>query len=327
MAEPQKIEKKLSRVFRMPEIGTRDAVLTAAEIDFFRLNGFLVKKGLIDRSLCSKALDRVWRYVLDYVVDSNRHTLDPHGPTTWINPVWQPQQKADTEGFYEGRPPIVASGSTLKLHDVGRADFLVDLLPRNKNVRNVAQLLLSKNLRASTCTRGVYALFPRSDTIDVNEAELSTKQLGPHSDRVCQQLNVCTYLEDVEPRSGAFTVYPGSHRIMYRAHRYDANWSPTESFRNLMAQVVNTIEPCELVAQRGDVIFWHGRTVHTGGIHVTNRIRWAVFGDLCIDRPTQSDDEHRQVGQYEWFKDTKLFKEDDPIFEDMWHNWQMGGGA
>ena len=300
MAKAREIEKKLSHVFVMPELGNGNAVFTVEEIEFFTQNGFLIKKELIAPVHCENALESVWDYLLAHVVDTSQFGLNRDDPSTWTKPAWVPQQKADTEGFYEGRPRIVAGGSTEKFHDLGSADFLVDLLPRNPDVNNVAKPLLSHNLQPSTRTRGVYALFPQlSFDGDSGVKGISAKQLGPHSDRVCPQLNVCTYLEDVGPRSGGFTIYPGSHRIMYRAHTYGANWSPTESFRNRLAKVANTIEPFEPTGRAGDVIFWHGRTFHSAGIHVTDRIRWAVFGDCCCDRETQTDDEHREVGQYE----------------------------
>ena len=62
------------------------------------------------------------------------------------------------------------------------------------------------------------------------------------------------------------------------------------------------------------MIFWHGRTVHSAGVHVTDRIHRAVFGDYSCDREVMTDDEHRALGQYAWFKDTKLFKQDDLNF-------------
>ena len=56
--------------------------------------------------------------------------------------------------------------------------------------------------------------------------------------------------------------------VMFRAHRYEANWSPLPNFRDAVRQVVAEIEPVELVGGKGDVIFWHGRTVHSSGVHL-----------------------------------------------------------
>jgi ectoine hydroxylase-related dioxygenase (phytanoyl-CoA dioxygenase family) len=140
---------------------------------------------------------------------------------------------------------------------------------------------------------------------------------------VCQQLNACAYLDDVAPRSGGFTVYPGSHKLMFQAHRYESNWSPKPSYQDVMTKVVEEIEPYEIVAEKGAVIFWHGRTVHSSGIHIGSTIRWALFADFTRDRAVMNDEEHKQLGQFEWFKDTKLFREDSPVSTDMWRNWKV----
>ena len=113
--------------------------------------------------------------------------------------------------------------------------------------------------------RGVYSIFPSSDP---------PKPLGPHTDRIAQQLNCATYLMDVPPGGAPFTVWPGvittalvltmllslgcvftrvplclqSHLVISRGgHRGQANWYPTEQFRPLLEEVRRTIEPVELV--------------------------------------------------------------------------------
>jgi ectoine hydroxylase-related dioxygenase (phytanoyl-CoA dioxygenase family) len=149
--------------------------------------------------------------------------------------------------------------------------------------------------------------------------------LGPHTDQVCQQLNACGYLEDVNPRNGGFTVYPGSHKRMFREHRYEANWSPLSSFRDTLKEIAETIVPYEIVAEKGSVVFWHGRTIHSAGIHLGGDIRWALFADFTRNQPVLTDEEHKDANQYEWFKDAKLFRTDKLVGDDMWRSWRLGG--
>ena len=324
----QQPRKKPSAVFEMPDLTTAGQTLSAAERDFFVANGFVVKRGLIGQDALTDAMDRVWAHLLDRVPIDQRSpwALVRHNPETWLNPRWAPMPPVPRAGSYEGRQRIVHAGATVKLHDLGGASFLLDLLPNNPSVRHVAIALLG-DLRPSRRTRGVYALFPTSTPASASGDEEAriVRALGPHTDQVCQQLNACAYLEDVPARSGGFTVYPGSHRIMFRAHRYAANWSPLPTFRAAMRQVVAEIEPLELVGNAGDVIFWHGRTVHSAGAHLGSGIRWALFADFTHNRETLTDDEHRQAGLYEWFKDTKLFRSDSEAGQDMWQGWQLGG--
>ncbi len=211
----------------------------------------------------------------------------------------------------------------VKLHDLGNENYILDLLPNDPGVREVAETILSRDLRAVTRVRGVYLVFP-SEPLSEGKLEDQGRFLGPHTDQVCQQLNACGYLEDVNPRNGGFTVYPGSHKRMFREHRYEANWSPLDSFRDTLKEVAETIEPYEIVAEKGSVVFWHGRTVHSVGIHLGADIRWALFADFTQDQPVLTDDEHKDVNQYEWFKDAKLFRSDELAGDDMWRGWRLG---
>ena len=100
-------------------------------------------------------------------------------PSTWRDPAWGPLEKPDEAGPYQGRQRVYHGGATVKLHDFGSADCLVDLLPNNPHVRAVATALLG-DLRPSERTRGVYALFPT--TIPDDERGLARRNataLGP----------------------------------------------------------------------------------------------------------------------------------------------------
>ena len=300
--------------------------LSEEDIEFFKDYGYLVKPNLIDnRQQIEDALDFAWDYLLENLpVDpSSNWTLSKHNPETWHDPKWAKMPPPAASGFYEGRQRINYAATTIKLHDVGSKDVFVNLLPNHENVRKIATQLLGPELRPSTRTRGVYAVLPRKLNEAERQSRINAKSLGPHCDRVCQQLNVCTYLENVPPRGGGFTIYPGSHKIMFQAHETESNWSPRPDFRDYLREAVSTITPVELVANAGDVIFWHGRMVHTAGIHVGSNIRWALFGDFMRDEKVLSDDEHRVLGQYEWFKDTKLLDKEPRVTSDMWRNWRL----
>lgn len=291
-------------------------VLSKAEIGFFADNGFLVKRSLLATDGLAAALARIWRHLLDRVpVDCRADwTLRQDDETTWVNPRWARMPPTPKAGPHQGRPRIEHRGATVKLHDLGATDYLLKLLPNNPDVRSVAVALLGDNLKRSERTRGVYALFPTRGA--------TAEALLPHTDQVCQQLNACAYLDEVAPRSGGFTVYPGSHKTLFHAHQYEANWSPRANFRDAMAQVVAEIAPLELVGGKGDVIFWHGRLVHSASVNRGERIRWAVFADFTHDHETLTAEEHKRLGQFEWFKDAKLFRNDREVGADMWRGWR-----
>ena len=328
MPAKQKPRGKPSVVFAAPPhlgLGASDQPLSEDEAAFFVANGFLFKKGLLDPAAVDAAMARIWWHVDDRLPVRGDAPCRPvrDDPATWRNPRWARMPPVAKAGPHIGRQRVVHAGATVKLHYLGAADFLLDLVPNNPRVRRVAGALLG-DLRASERTRGVYALFPTTPRHDGPAS--AAHGLGPHTDQVCQQLNACAYLADVPPRNGGFTVYPTSHKRMFRAHRYAANWSPLPTYRDILGRVVDEIQPLELAGEQGDVIFWHGRTVHSAGVHVGNRIRWAVFADFTHAGETLTAEEHLAVGQFEWYKDGKLFRHDrEAQAGDMWRGWRLGG--
>lgn len=323
---PDRLISRLSTVFEPPALAEEGSIVSRAEIEFFKQQGFLFKRGLIERDAAADALDRAWQSLLDTVPpeEGSRWELKREDPDTWRAPKWSNLPPADTSGPFEGRQRTAIHGRTVKMHEIGNQPFLLDLVPNNPRIREIARMLLADKLKTSERTRGIYALFP-SERLANGETEvrLSGSILGPHTDRVCQQLNVCAYLDDVPPRSGGFTVYPGSHHIIFKVHQFEANWSPTDSFNDAMREVITTITPVEFVGHQGDVVFWHGRTVHSAGVHVGDTIRWAVFADFTEDRDILDADAHRKLGLYEWFKDAKMFTNDAKVSDDMWQNWRL----
>ena len=318
--------RRVSEVFEAPDLSRPGLALSTDERAFFMEHGFLVKQRLVSEDLLIPAMDRIWSHLLQAVPvrSESNWRLAREDRSTWLNPQWAKMPPHPDSGPYQGRQPIEYNGRIVKLHDIGAEEFLLDLLPRNEHVVAVAAALLSTSLRAVTYMRGVYPVFPTRDAADPTGAQrISGRSLGPHTDQVCQQLNVCLYLEDVRARNGGFTVYPGSHRALFGAHSQESNYSPLPCYDEKVIEVLENTTPWELVAPRGSVIFWHGRLLHSAGIHVGDDIRWAAFADYTQDRPVLDDDAHRRLGQYEWFKDAKLFRDDAPPTADMWRQWRL----
>lgn len=328
-SQPAGAAKRLPSVaYQAPRLEAAGVPLCRAEAAFFVAHGFLVKRGLIEEAAIDKALERIWAHLLDRVPQAGGRRLLPDEPDTWLDPQWAPTPPTPKAGPHAGRLRTEHRGANVKLHDLGGADFLVRLVPNNPPLRAVAAALLG-DLRPSRRVRGVYAVFPTTAPPSGDPAA----GLAPHTDQVCQQLNLCVYLDDVPPRSGGFTIYPGSHRAMFPAHRWHANWSPLAGYKEAVEQVAAKTQPLELVGAKGDAVFWHGRTVHSAGIHAGRNVRWAVFANFTHDRRVLGDDEHRAAGQYEWFKDAKLFRDDARVAASgeaagaagMWRGWRLGG--
>ena len=240
MSEPV-AEHRLSRVFSAPDLAAPGVVLSAAEIRFFKEHGFLIKHALLDQDAMARAVERAWEHLLE-VVPPDPHSdwrLDRNDPSTWVNPRWAPMPPHPQSGPYQGRAPVEYYGGIVKLHTLARADFLLRDFANHPRVLDVVRALLGSPLRATRSVRGVYAIFPTRDGTST-QAELERRRPTPHTDQVCQQVNVCVYLGDVGPRSGGFTVYPGSHSRLFREHRYEANWSPLPSYPGALQEVART---------------------------------------------------------------------------------------
>ena len=322
----QRRKQKLSAVFEMPDLSEPGEVLSIKEIEFFKENGFLIKKNLLDQDKLNRALEQVWIHLLDKVpiLEESGWHLSRENRDSWMNPQWAEMKPHPSSGPYQGRQPLEHYGRIVKMHDIFDIDYLADLLPREPDVQLIVRNFLGENLRSNVSTRGAYAIFPtRNEKDPTGKKRLTGASLGPHTDQVCQQLNVCAYLNDVKPRNGGFTLYPGSHKIMFRRHEFEANWSPLESYNTGIQAVIEDIEPLELIAGKGSCIFWHGRMVHSAGIHIGDDIRWAVFADFTQEREILSEEEHRKLGQYEWFKNAKLFRHDRRVSGDMWRSWKI----
>lgn len=105
----------------------------------------------------------------------------------------------------------------------------------------------------------------------------------------------------------------------------------TERWKELHGKAIREIEPIECCGEAGDVIWWHGRTLHSAGIHHGSTVRLAVPADfqqagrstIPSTRPTWPADDSSKVNGLEWFKDTLPFAKDAAPQEDMWASWQI----
>ena len=90
-----------------------------------------------------------------------------------------------------------------------------------------------------------------------------------------QWLSAAHQANDVPPRCGGFTIWPGSHRKLYRCwsrnqnpHHPHSNGGRDELlYESLLAGVLRDTAPVEIVGTAGTVCFWHNRLVHDSGLN------------------------------------------------------------
>ena len=116
-------------------------------------------------------------------------------------------------------------------------------------------------------------------------------------------LGLATYIYDVEPRGGGTVFWPRSHIKSWEFLRKHPD-RLSHSFKDHpeYLDMVKDIQPVELHAKAGDVIFWHCNILHETSQNTSNNIRYGLFARLP-------------------HKDQKTFRDEIP--DDLWKRWRI----
>lgn len=219
--------------------------LSSDEIAFFKQEGYVVKRGVLDPALMACAQDQLWA--------GAPPRLNRHQPETWVG------------AFAEDR-------FTWKYREPGHEPWMIELLATNPSIQAMAeQLLGSGTLQTPERVRGIYCIFPAGDA--------PAPPVRLHVDQHPFHLGVVGYIDDVAPGGGGFTVWPGSHRKFYYDFTTRYTFNATANYAT-DRDYYNSQPPTECPGQAGGIIFWHHRIGHSAGYNRTNRIRQAVLYDF-----------------------------------------------
>lgn len=263
-----------------PESPTSGAgqALTPHDIAFFKQHGYVVKPRFLDPDLMRLAVDRAWRELPDF--------FDRDDPSTW---------RGDVTDCCETRSIADRRGRVKFRQCLRTEELLMQLLPRNPFIRAAMEQMLGPGMvRSDNRIRGVYPTFPCPDY---------RHNVAPHRDRHPFHVSIVGYLEHVAPGGGGFTVWPGSHELMYHAFTTRSmDDEQSDRIPSLLQRMAHR-HRIELYGEAGDVIFWHQRLLHTAGTNRTSRIRYAALCDFsrCDIEQTQSL----------------------PPADDMWEGWNI----
>lgn len=274
--------------------------LSPSEIDQFRRDGYVIKRGLIPKTDLEPFVDLWWKQppitAAGVVKESTESWIAPgrHWPEdnrwglarNWMggNP-WPGsgdlREGADV-GERVGRLPHKLtqdlSNDVWRWHGIGHDPAFVNATSAHPKVLYMAEALMGGPIKRPRRNRGVYAIFPR----DPNGPE---SKLGPHMDQNMTEMQVVTLLNDVEPGGGGFTFFPGSPQLLYPTSEQAFNWVATEASYAAMDDIKERVTPLEFTGKAGDVVFCHGWIVHSAGVHEGDRIRMAVIQDFNRARP------------------------------------------
>ena len=296
------------------------AVLADDEIAHFKERGFLVKRGLIeDAEAFAQAADHMWAHV-------PYNTFRRDDAETWLRPAhekWRDEDVPRIGRLAHGNWKMRSRGAD----GIGTEPFLVRRIANHPNIRAVAARLLGGEIKPARRVRGIYAIFPKSPS--------ASGKLGPHADYMAAQLSAMVLANNIEPRSGGFTLWPGSHLRLHphwdTVHGSVMSAARGDGFREARDAVLRDITPVEFSGSAGDVVFWHPRMLHSAGVNYSADpgrkpiVRLVIPCDYERAGFTYFDDDEFGPGeQYQWWVDTRNFREDVPATADnIWHGWAI----
>ena len=306
-------------VFEDPAFLTPGPTLSAAEVNHFKEEGFIVKRRLIDDVEAFKeTIDYLWSSV-------PRGILDRDDPATWLDSPddkWIDDDVPRVGRLSHGNWKMRSPGP----NGVGTESFLVDGIANHPNMIAIARAFFDAPIKPARRVRGIYAVLPKPSG--------APGRLGPHADYMAAELSAMVMVHEIPHGSGGFTLWPGSHL------RLHPHWNTVhggmiaddrrEGFRAARDAVLRDITPLEFTGNAGDVVFWHPRAVHSAGVNYSAdgdhpTVRVIVPCDYQRDGMTYYDDEEYGPGQkYQWWVDTRNYREDIPTTADnIWSDWAV----
>ena len=171
----------------------------------------------------------------------------------------------------------------------------------------VEQLLGEGEVKRPENIRGIYCHLPMGDApkkptvchCDLKPDKLDTE---PLENLLQPRLGLVGLIAPIPPSGGAFTVWPGTHRIIYDLL---SNTEGQERIDVYKARVIrfNDDPRVEGCGKAGDILFWHQLLAHTAGWNRSEEIqlREAVLCD------------------YTKIENEELAAQRPHV--DMWHEW------
>ncbi|RXF67427.1 phytanoyl-CoA dioxygenase family protein [Hansschlegelia zhihuaiae] len=245
-------------------------MLTATDIAFFALNGYVVKRGVLERDLLDKAAEVAWLHL-----PSGFHRDDPQSWTEKVADCRGDMTAGERFGLVKLRREIRSDGAVARITIRNRVIMAM-----------AAQLLGEGNVAPPQHFRGLYPIFPTPEHADV--------PVNAHIDVTPTQfrLSIGVYVDDVPKGGGGLAVWPRSHRSLFFAARATGctfeDMATDDFYRNFCAW--NGTEPTEIPGKAGDVIFFHNRLLHAPSLNILpGHVRLAAYFNLGSpdDEPTE----------------------------------------
>ncbi len=208
---------------------------------YYRTNGYVIRRNVIPPELCDEvhaAFENEIKAHKGFIyrqasANPEKHNLTAHGHM--LNAVMNIQD-LETSRF-------------------GRFQKLGMELLTHRNIRAALDILMQVEpvLAQTMFFEGNPATWPHQD-----KDYLDSNKPGA-------MVAAWIAVEDIKPGAGRFYVYPGSHNIDIEKIGSDVNIIlDREAYKKLVVDTINQYNlTCTAPAmKKGDVLFWHGKTIH-----------------------------------------------------------------
>ena len=217
-------------------------LLDSDQIDYFKLNGYLVLRNVFDEETI-----KAWRRQIWGVLGSS---LD--APESW------PRDKSGLDGFSYDPPESALVNHPLMMSIVAQ-------LSGNAFVAGDGIPIIRWPEPEQTWE------IPETGHIDAYGGRWLPFMIG-----------ATTYLYDVEPGGGALIYWPGSHHVAHRyflenPSHVDGSFLKNEEFSWEVFCDQSTTSAREFTAKAGDVVLWHSYLTHNGSSNTSELPRIALF--------------------------------------------------
>lgn len=230
--------------------------LSGEDIRFFKREGYLVKRQVLDPDLMARARVRMW--------ESAPPRFKQSDPESWVGPFKPEEESPDRD--------CVRKGFSWKFRQPGSEAWMVRMLATDPSVWGMAEQFLGRGaLQTPDRIRGIYCTLPEGNTPE--------RPTTCHVDAHPFHLGVVGYIDHVPPGGGGFTVWPGSHRTFY--YDFDSQYRKEPKPQHEQNVARFNKQPCaDCHGGPGDIVFWHHRIGHSAGHNRSGQIRKAVLYDF-----------------------------------------------
>ena len=238
--------------------------ISISETNFYKKNGFLIKKNLISEKDINK-LNILISKIVTKEKNSKKKVKDQGGTQSYDNFhfVFNNNSRKNKE--------------ILRLNNPQNKNKLFYDLSRNKKIINIVKILIGGSVRFHLGKLNFKLPNKKKGS------EIAWHQdwaFYPHTND--DLITVGIYLEDCDEKNGPLKVIKGSHKKDVFSHHNNKNYFVGKI--NTKKDKIDLKKTVSLTGKAGSVIFFHCRTIHGSGCNHTNGSRPLIlFGYRACD--------------------------------------------